>query len=142
MLFRILFFLTALSCLAESPWTYPIAGVWKLNVNRSTYKVGLSPKRSIQTFTKAGEWYTATYEVTAADGRAKKTSYRFKLDGKENKMLNDTATIAIKLTGDRTAESISKSNGASTKVKTVISADGKTRTQFFNYGNILVFEKQ
>ena len=117
-------------------------GVWKLNVNRSTYKVGLSPKRSIQTFTKEGEWYTAKYEVTSADGRAKKTSYRFKLDGKENKMLNDTATIAIKLTGDRTAESISKSNGASTKVKTVISADGKTRTQFFNYGNILIFEKQ
>jgi hypothetical protein len=108
----------------------PIVGTWKLNLAKSKFS-GPAPKSSTVTYTEDGDWLVLKAEGVTADGTSTTRNSRFKLDGKEYPYDGPygKGTISGKKTGERQGTATVKlDNGNSYTQKTVISADGKTRT--------------
>jgi hypothetical protein len=121
----------------------PYLGTWKANVAKSKYSPGPAPKSHVATYTKDGEWVVLKTDTVAADGQTVSASNRYKRDGKEYPFDGPTVgkgTIAVKAIGDH----------ITVMVHTVVSKDGKTRTQTSTgtnadgkkLHNTVVFEKQ
>jgi hypothetical protein len=132
----------------------PYLGTWKANVAKSKYSPGPAPKSHVATYTKDGEWVVLKTDTVAADGQTVSASNRYKRDGKEYPFDGPTVgkgTIAVKAIGDNITDATLKSDGGRTvMVHTVVSKDGKTRTQTSTgtnadgkkLHNTVVFEKQ
>ena len=109
----------------------PFLGTWKINTAKSTYSPGPAPKSGTVVFTEEGGWLVGKNETVNADGTTTTRTNRYKRDGKPYPF--DSAIgkgmISLKLTGERQALSTLKLEGGNTLTfKSVISADGKTRT--------------
>jgi hypothetical protein len=109
----------------------PILGTWKLNTAKSKYSPGPGPKSSTVTFSEEGDWLVTRTEGVDAEGQQVSRSNRYKRDGKEYPYDGPSGkgTIAVKRSDDYHSDGTIKGTGGSTsKVRTVISKDGKTRT--------------
>lgn len=132
----------------------PMLGTWKMNVAKSKYNPGPGPKAATMVYTQEGEWIVLKSEVTGLDGKPVTNSNRYKLDGKEypyNGPVMGKGTIAVKKIDDHHTEAVLKgANGNVVKIQTVISKDGKTRTQSSTgtngegqkTNNTVIYEKQ
>jgi hypothetical protein len=132
----------------------PILGTWKMNVAKSKFNPGPGPKGGTVVYTQEGDWIILKSDVIGADGKPVSRSNRYKLDGKEYPYegpLITKGTIAVKKIDDHRTESVIKgANGNVVKVQTVISKDGKTRTQTSTgtnsegqkTNNTVIYEKQ
>ena len=129
-----------------------LSGTWKLNTAKSKYSPGPAPKSVTFTYSMDGDWVVAKNEGVNAEGKPISFTNRYKYDGKEypyKGALGD-GTISVKRTDDFHTESTVKSGKASMTNKTVISKDGKTRTQNQtgtnaqgqSVNNVLVYDKQ
>lgn len=108
-------------------------GTWKLEPAKSKYNPGPGPKSNTATYSADGDWIVVKTEGVAADGKATKSSNRYKRDGKDYPWTaaspSGAMTISVKLIDDHNSIATLKRNGAVvTTSKTTISKDGKTRT--------------
>jgi len=141
-----IFALVLLPTLFWAAGTDPQAGTWKMNLDKSKFvEGGPHPKGETvvieQIENGLKESSSAGFEFTA------------KYDGKDYPMTGTSAAdgVSLRKIGPRTIETIRKKNGqVVTRNTTVISEDGKTRTNTF-YGKnaqgepiswVAVFDKQ
>jgi hypothetical protein len=131
----------------------PMVGTWRLNVAKSKYDPGPTPKSITTTYEAVGKGYRVSVINIGAGG---KLEYGFtsNLDGKDVRVTGNNPNadlMAIRRVDARTIEMISKKGGKVTVTqRNVISTDGKTRTVTTTgidafgqkVNNVAVFEKQ
>jgi hypothetical protein len=142
-----------LTVLASAQPNDPFVGTWTLNLEKSKYSPGPPPKSTVTTFEAAGKGYKATVKTEPASGAPQEWSYTSNLDGKDAPISGNNPnadTIAVKRIDANTLEVVYKKGGkVTTKQKSVVSADGKTRTvtttgtdaQGQKVNNVAVYEK-
>jgi len=131
----------------------PLVGTWKLNVAKSKFSPGPTPKSSTAVFAASGTGLKVTVDTTPATGDATKWSYTAMYDGKDSAITGtnpDADMISMKRTSATVTESTYKLKGKVTLVNTrTVSADGKTLTvvqkgtnaKGETVNNTLVYEK-
>ena len=108
------------------------AGTWKLNLAKSKYSPGPAPKSNVAKLEASDGGLKSTTDGVGADGKATHTEFSAKFDGKDYPYKGSTSydTISLKRIDDNTYEASLKGKGKATMTsRTVISKDGKTRTQ-------------
>jgi len=122
----VLCFVGAAVCLAADAFT----GTWKLNEAKSKLSPGM-PKNTSVVYEDAGENVKVTVEGVDADGKATHNEWTGKFDGKDYPVTGDATSDArsYKKVNDHTLTFAGKKGGKVTlSGRTVVSADGKTRT--------------
>jgi len=115
---------------AQDAWI----GTWKLNLAKSKYEpANLAPKsQTIKQEAIAGGGFKSTVEVVDAQGKTLHQEFTSMFDGKpsEVKGAPDANTMRVyKRIDNRTYEYVQTVGGKpTTTVRTVVSADGKSRT--------------
>jgi hypothetical protein len=110
----------------------PMLGTWKMNVEKSKFSPGPAPKNVTSIYTKEGDWIVIKTEGVDSDGKPIGRTNRVKPDGNEYPFdgPNGPGKISIKKTDDYHSEAVTKLDGGGTiTTRTVVSEDGKTRTQ-------------
>lgn len=106
----------------------PHAGVWKLNIAKSTFP-GPPPKSQTATILSIENGLKSTVESMNAKGQATRTIVMAKFDGKEYPVEGTQIMRTYKRIDDRTYEQTNRVNGKVTATaRVMISPDGKTRT--------------
>jgi hypothetical protein len=146
--------LFASATLAVAQSKDPFVGDWRLNVAKSKYTPGPTPKSVTSTYEAAGKGYKVSVRNEPASGPVQQYSYTSNLDGMDVKVTGNNTnadTIAVKRIDANTLELVNKKAGkVTTTQRNVVSADGKTRTvtttgtdaQGQKVNNVGVFEKQ
>jgi hypothetical protein len=131
----------------------PMLGTWKMNMEKSKFSPGPGPKNVTSVYTQDGDWIVLKSDgVDGQDATFSRTN-RFKTDGKEYPFdgPNGPGKIIVKRTDDYHSEAITKLDaGGTITSRTVISKDGKTRTQTVTGVNskgeqlkhVIVFDRQ
>ncbi len=142
----------AVGVLANAQSKDPFVGSWRLNVAKSKYSPGPTPKSVTSTYEAAGQGYKVSVKNELPSG-ALQYSYTTNLDGKDSPVTGNNPnadTLAVKRIDAQTLESVGKKGGKVTVTqRNVISADGKTRTvtttgvdpQGQKVHNVAVFER-
>jgi hypothetical protein len=141
-------FLGAAVCFAADPEM----GTWKMNVAKSKITPGTS-KFTMVTFKKTLGNVKVTSDGTDGTGKPLHVEWSGKLDGKDYPVTGDpnSDTRAYRRVDDRTLEVTVKKGGKVTvTTRTVVSADGKSRTSTVTgtapngkkFKNVAVFDKQ
>ena len=105
-------------------------GTWKLNEAKSKIAAG-SPKLTTVVFEAAGDSVKVTVDGTDGDGKPLHTEWTGKFDGKDYPVTGDpnADTRSVKKVDDHTlATTNKKANKVGITARSVISADGKSRT--------------
>jgi hypothetical protein len=144
----------ALAPLSAAQSTDPFVGNWRLNVAKSKYTPGPTPKSVTSTYEAAGKGYKVSVRNEPPSGPMQQYSYTTNLDGADVKVTGNNPnadTVAVKRIDANTLEVVNKKAGkVTTTQRNVVSADGKTRTvtttgtdaQGQKVNNVAVFEKQ
>ena len=107
-------------------------GVWKLNLEKSTYSPGPKPTAAITTIEAAGGGTKVSVDQTLPDGTKRQYSFSSLYDGKEVKITGtnpDADTIARTRVNATTIRTVGKKGGKVTTTQlSTVSADGKSRT--------------
>ena len=132
----------------------PFVGTWRLNVAKSKYTPGPTPKSVTSTYEAAGKGLKVSVRNEPASGPVQQYSYTSNLDGTDTKVTGNNPnadTISVKRVDANTLEIVNKRNGKiTTRQRNVVSADGKTRTvtttgidpQGRKMNNVAVFDRQ
>jgi hypothetical protein len=116
--------------LAQS--TDPMAGVWKLNVDKSKFSPGPAPKEMTVTIETAGPGRKVAVQGVAGDGTPVKWGYSGNFDSKDIPVTGsnpDADVVMLKRLSANTTRTTYKKAGARTIVNGLsVSADGKTLT--------------
>lgn len=131
----------------------PAVGTWKLDIAKSQYSPGASPKSGIATYDETADGLKRTGETIGADGRKTSLEYTVKYDDKDYPLTGSDSsdTISAKRINDRTVVSTLKKSGkVISTVERVVSEDGKTMTLTVNGSNakgekihyVAVYDKQ
>ena len=112
----------------------PLIGHWMLNVAKSKYEGVPAPKsemRVYEAFGGAGKGIRATFDRVDATGNKIAITFAAMYDGKDYKYNGpDADTLALTRPNPNTVDATLKQNGKIVQTThSVISADGKTRTQ-------------
>ncbi len=108
----------------------PNIGTWKINEAKSQMPAG-GTKITTTVFAAEGDNMKITQEATDKDGKPVHMEWTGKFDGKDYPVTGNPAidTRSYKKAGDRTLAIANKKDGkVITTARSVISADGKTRT--------------
>jgi hypothetical protein len=108
-----------------------MAGTWKLNLEKSKFSPGPSPKSMTIVYTPAGDSMTITVDLVPPTGDPQKWDMTAAYDGKDHPVTGNPLadSISMKRVNDTTGQSTFKKGGKVTAVNTrVLSADGKTLT--------------
>jgi len=131
----------------------PLLGTWKMNVAKSKFNPGPSPKGGTVVYSQDGDWIVLKNDAIDAQGKPSSRTNRYKLDGKEypfESPLLTNATIAVKRIDQHHTEATIKSATGVITIRTTISKDGKVRTQTSSgingegkkTNNTVVYERQ
>jgi hypothetical protein len=135
-------------CFADEP----VMGTWKLNEAKSKIAAG-SPKLTTVIYEAAGDSVKVTVDGTDGEGKPTHNEWTGKFDGKDYPVTGDasTDTRSYKKVNDHTlAFTNKKGDKVTISGRTVVSADGKTRTSTITgtdakgkkYTSTAVFDKQ
>ncbi len=141
-------FIGAAVCFADEP----VMGTWKLNEAKSKIAAG-SPKLTTVVYEAAGDSVKVTVDGTDGEGKPTHNEWTGKFDGKDYPVTGDasTDTRSYKKVNDHTlAFTNKKGDKVTISGRTVVSADGKTRTSTITgtdakgkkYTSTAVFDKQ
>jgi hypothetical protein len=141
-------FIGAAVCFADEP----VMGTWKLNEAKSKIAAG-SPKLTTVIYEAAGDSVKVTVDGTDGEGKPTHNEWTGKFDGKDYPVTGDasTDTRSYKKVNDHTlAFTNKKGDKVTISGRTVVSADGKTRTSTITgtdakgkkYTSTAVFDKQ
>ena len=142
------FFFGSAICFAADPHM----GTWKLNEAKSKITPGTA-KFTTVTFKNTSGNIGVTADGMDANGKPMHVEWSGKFDGKDYRVTGDpnADTRAYRKVDDRTLEVTIKKNGKVTvKSRTVVSADGKTRTGNVSgttpngkkFKNVAVYDRQ
>jgi hypothetical protein len=110
----------------------PMHGTWKLNVAKSKYSPGPTPKELTLTVEAAGPGRKVAVDGVGGDGAPVKWGYSGNFDGKEIRVTGnnpDADVVVLKRISANAIRTTFKKGGKSTVVNGVsVSADGKTLT--------------
>src|SRR5262245_37117654 len=110
----------------------PFVGTWTLNLAKSKYNSGGAPKSSETLIEPAGKGYKLTVKQVSASGAQLNWSFTSDLDGKASKVTgnspNADMVTVTRVSATELLTISSKGGKETTRQKTVVSADGKTRT--------------
>ncbi len=131
----------------------PAAGTWKLDVAKSKYNPGPSPKSGTVTYEETADGIKRTGESISAEGTKTVFEYTAKYDGKDYPVTGSDVfdTVALKrINANTVAATLKKSGKVVATARRVVSKDGKTLTLTNNgtnakgekMHNVLVYEKQ
>ena len=138
----------------------PLSGTWKLNLAKSKYSpASLAPKSGTTKLEVSGDAIKTTTDGVDAQGRTTHTEYAAKFDGKDypwkgtiaGKPNLDQDSVSWKKIDDSNYEVVNTLKGqVLTTQRTVVSRDGKTRTntltgknaQSQTINNTQVYERQ
>jgi hypothetical protein len=131
----------------------PILGTWKLNVAKSKYSPGPAPQSQTNKYDAWDGGLKLTTDGVDAKGAKTHSEYAAKFDGKPYPFTGNPNAdmITLKRVDDRTLETQWSKGGKPTILsRSVISADGKTRTitqtgvnaQGQKVNNVIVYERQ
>jgi hypothetical protein len=131
----------------------PVIGTWKLNVAKSKYSPGPTPKSATITYEASGDGITRTGQTVGADGQTTAFSYTAQYDGKDYPVTGNpnADTISLKRINAYTSEATLKKSGkVTTTARRVVSKDGKiltltlkgTNAQGQKVNTISVYDKQ
>jgi hypothetical protein len=130
-----------------------MAGTWTLNLDKSKFVPGPSPKSQTRTYADTADGTALTFTGVAADGSAVSGQSTFKYDGKDYPITGsaDYDTLSLKRINHRSVKSLQKKDGkvVGRTIRT-ISAHGKVLTlnsrgksaNGTSYHNIAVYDKQ
>jgi hypothetical protein len=107
-------------------------GTWKMDVAKSKFGGQPAPKNVTTVYTQEGDWIVLKSTGIDASGQPISRANRYKRDGKSYPFdgPNGKGTITVKIIDDHTTEAVTKLEGGhAVTTKSVISKDGKTRTQ-------------
>jgi hypothetical protein len=110
----------------------PTLGTWKMNMAKSKFNPGPGPKSVTTVYSQDGDWIVLKSNGVDADGKPFARENRMKRDGKEYPFEgpNGRGKISVKQIDDHHSEATTKlETGGTITTRTVISKDGKTRTQ-------------
>jgi len=141
-------FLGGVLCFAADPQM----GTWKLNEAKSKITPGTAKFTTVSFKNMLGQVKT-TQDGIDADGKPIHVEWSGKFDGKDYSVTGDPSgdTRAYRKVDDRTLEVTVKKNGkAIVTARTVVSADGKSRTATVSgtspkgkkFKNVAVYDKQ
>jgi hypothetical protein len=108
-----------------------MAGTWTLNVAKSKYTPGPTPKSMTITYTPSGDTMKIVVDLVPADGAKQHWEMSVGYDGKDYPVTGnpDAETISAKRVDDRHGESTFKKAGKVMAVNSrTLSADGKVLT--------------
>lgn len=131
----------------------PIIGTWKLNVAKSKYSPGPAPQSQTNKYEAWDGGLKLTTDGVDAKGGKTHSEYAAKFDGKPYPFKGNPNAdmITLKRIDDRTLETAWSKNGKPTMTsRSVISADGKTRTitqtgvdaEGRKVNNVIMYERQ
>jgi hypothetical protein len=136
---------------SADPWV----GTWKVNLEKSKYSPGPSPKTPTTIkLESSGEGIKSTFDGMTPEGKPFHTEAVGAFDGKDNPVKGarfPNTTVAYKRIDGRTLEATTKIDGKPTTTARVsISADGKTMTATITgknpdgqaVNNVIVHDKQ
>jgi hypothetical protein len=138
--------------LAQAP--DPQVGTWRLNVAKSTYSPGPTPKSATTKIEAAGAGTKVVVDQSPADGAVRHWEFTANYDGNDAPITGnnpDADMIARTRVNANTVSSVLKKGGkVTTRQTSVVSPDGRTRTvtttgtnaagQAVN--NVAVYDKQ
>jgi hypothetical protein len=141
-------FLGGAACLAADPQT----GTWKLNEAKSKIKTG-TRKNTTVIYETAGDKVKVTTDGMDAKGKATRSVWTGKFDGRDYPVIGDSTSDArsYKKRDDRTSEFNTMYHGRLIgSGRIVVSADGKSRTVVVSgtdpdgksFKNVAVYDKQ
>ena len=145
----ILFMGFALSAQAADP----LVGTWKLNVAKSTYSPGPTPKSITAKIEAAGKGEKLTADGVRGDDTPIRVEYKAQYDGKDYPISGSPMadTVSLKRLDANTTERTDKKGGKVVQTLTrKLSSDGKTLTVTIKgtdaegrpINNLAMFEKQ
>ena len=124
--------------LARAPATSPLIGAWTVEVSRLPMPPAARPRQVMLRFTDsgAGQW-TVEVEITAADGRDRKSTLTATADGSKSPVKGDTLeadTAALQMPRPDVMVLVLSRQGlpGSTRIYTV-AADGKSMVETATY---------
>ena len=129
-------------------------GTWHLDVAKSKYSPGPVPKSQTSTYTAVGSGYKIAVRIEPVSGPVQEYSFTTTLDGKDAPVTGNNPNadmVAVKRIDANTIEIVNKKAGkVTTTTRSVVSTDGKTRTntttgtdgQGRTVNNISVFERR
>jgi hypothetical protein len=116
----------------------PLSGTWKLNLAKSTYSpANLAPRSTTAVYTVTATDITVSTEGVDAQGRATRSEYTAKLNGKDypwkgfidGKPNPNQDAVAVTRIDAHTYHVVNKLKGKTlTTLHIVVAADGKSRT--------------
>lgn len=121
----------ALSALSMSLWSAdPMVGTWLLNAGKSKFSSGPGPQKQTIKVEETASGLHSVVETITAEGKIVTADYTIQKDGKDHAIPLQTADTANwKRIDERTTDMVFKKNGKEvSRVKVVISPDGKTQT--------------
>jgi hypothetical protein len=141
-------FLAGVACFAADPHM----GTWKLNQAKSKIKAG-TRKNTTVIYETAGDKVKITADGTDAKGKATRSVWTGRFDGRDYSVVGDSTSDArsYKKRDDRTSEFNTMNHGRLIgSGRVVVSADGKSRTVTVNgtdhdgksFKNVAVYDKQ
>jgi hypothetical protein len=146
--------LTVLAAVLTLAAADPSLGTWKVNTAKSKFN-GPAPNLRTVVVSQDGDWIVQKSEGVNAEGKATTSSNRYKRDGKEypwQSSLTGPAKITNKRIDDYHYESVLRGEAGVSNVRTVtvLSKDGKTRTQTVTgvnakgekFNNVVVYDRQ
>ncbi len=121
----------AVTLVANAQSKDPFVGTWQLNVAKSKYSPGPTPKSITSMYEAAGQGYKVSVTNESPSGTVQ-YGYTTNLDGKDSPVTGNNPnadTVAVRRIDAHTLESVSKKGGKVTITqRNVLSADGKSRT--------------
>jgi hypothetical protein len=108
----------------------PSLGTWKLNEAKSRIPAGAAKNMTVK-YEAAGDSIKATVDGVDGKGKAFRSEWTGKFDGKDYPVTDDPAsdTRAIKQVNDRTFDlTVKKAGKVTVTGRIVVAADGKSRT--------------
>jgi hypothetical protein len=117
--------------LAQAP-AKNMVGTWKLDIAKSKYSPGPTPKSQIAKLENADGGMKVVSDRVESDGKMTHFEWTAKFDGKDYPVKGDPGrdAVSVKKIDDYTLEMTNKKAGkATTMIKAVYSKDGKSRTE-------------
>jgi hypothetical protein len=132
MLIKTLRLFAAIMGTAAIAWAAdPVVGTWKLNVSKSKFSPGPTPKESTRVYEARPEGIKVTVKTVQADGSAFTVLITENYDGKDYPVVGspDYDTVELKKVNEQVAEAtLMHGHILVAHAKREISADGKTMT--------------
>ena len=117
---------------AQVPAAKNMVGTWKLELAKSKYSPGPTPKSQVATLEAAEGGVKVVSDRVEADGKTTHFEWTAKFDGKDYPVKGDPGrdAVSVKKVDDYTLDITNKKGGkATTTIHAVYAKDGKSRTE-------------